>query len=169
MKWLLYLYPARWRERYEEEFRAVLAGQRASLGVFFDVLGGAVDAHLHPQILHPDAKQIKGDDTMTLAMFQRCAAGGSRLSPDDRRIASRVTTFSALAIAVLFMVLTKIYRDAAPVQALIYASAPALSMVYARTAYLRRRSWRTQAFILGGGLSGMYLFILAACLIAKRL
>ena len=168
MTWLLRLYPARWRERYGEEFRAVLADQRASLGLFFDVLGGAVDAHLHPQILHSHAKQSKGDDTMTLAMLQRCAAGGARLSPEDRRIASRVTIFSALAIAILSIVLTKIYREAAPVQALIYAAAPALSMVYAQTAYLGRRSWRVQAFILGGGLSGMYLFMLAACLIAKR-
>lgn len=169
MNWLLQLYPAPWRERYGEEFRAVLAGQRVSLGLFFDVLGGAVDAHLHPQIVHSREKQIKGDDTMTLAMLQRCTAGGPKLSPDDRRIASRVTIFSALAIAALYLVLTKIYREAAPVQALIYASAPALSMVYAQTAYLRRRSWRTQAFILGGGLSGMYLFMLAVCLIVRRL
>ena len=106
---------------------------------------------------------------MTLAMLQRCAAGAAKPSPDDRRIASRVTTFSALAVAVLCIVLTRIYREAAPVQALVYAAAPALSMVYAETAYLRRRSWRVQAFILGGGLSGMYLFMLAVCLIAKRL
>ena len=169
MNWLLHLYPARWRERYGEEFRAVLAGQRASLGLFFDVLGGAVDAHLHPQILHSHAKQTEGDDTMTLAMLQRCAAGGAKLSSDDRRIASRVTTFSALAIAVLGIMLTKIYREAAPVQAFIYAAAPALSMVYAQTAYLRRRSWRVQAFILGVGISGVYLFMLGVCLIAKRL
>jgi drug/metabolite transporter (DMT)-like permease len=169
VNWLLHLYPARWRERYGEEFRAVLASQRASLGLFFDVLGGAVDAHLHPQILHSHANQTEGDDTMTLAMLQRCAAGGAKLSPDDRRIASRVTTFSALAIAVLCIVLTKIYREAAPVQALIYAAAPALSMVYAQTAYLRRRSWRVQAFILGVALSGVYLFMLGVCLIAKRL
>lgn len=169
MTWLLRLYPARWRERYGEEFRAVLADQRASLGLFFDVLGGAVDAHLHPQILHSHAKQNKGDDTMTLAMLQLCSAGGTKLSPEDRRIASRVTIFSALAIAVLYMVLTKIYREAAPVQALIFAAVPALSVVYAQTAYLRRRSWRVQAFILGGALSGMYLFILGVCLIAKSL
>lgn len=169
MIWLLRLYPARWRERYGEEFRAVLAGQRASLGLFFDVLGGAVDAHLHPQILHSQEEQNTGDDTMTLAMLQLCAAGGTKLSPADRRIASRVTIFSALAIAVLYIVLTRIYRGAAPVQALIYAAAPALSMVYAQTAYLRRMSWRVQAFMLGGGLSGMYLFMLAVCLIAERL
>jgi hypothetical protein len=169
MNWLLHLYPARWRERYGEEFLAVLAGQRASLGLFFDILGGAVDAHVHPQIPQSHSEQIKGDDTMTLAMLQRCAAGGSKLSPEDRRIASRVTIFGALAIAVLCLVLSKIYRDASPVQALIYASAPALSMIYAQTAYMRSKSWRAQAFILGSGLSGMYLFMLVVCLIARRL
>ena len=168
MIWLLRLYPARWRDRYGEEFRAVLANQRASLGLFFDVLGGAIDAHLHPQILRSHAKQNKGDDTMTLAMFERCAAGGANLAPEDRRMASRVTIFSALAIAFLCIALTKIYREAAPVQALLYAAAPALSMVYAQTAYLWRRSWRVQALILGSGLSGMYLFMLGVCLIAKR-
>jgi hypothetical protein len=50
MKWLLQLYPARWRERYGEEFGAVLASQRASVGMVLDVLGGAIDAHLYPQI-----------------------------------------------------------------------------------------------------------------------
>ena len=106
---------------------------------------------------------------MTLAMLRLCAAGGTKLSPADRQIASRVTITTALALAVLSIVLTKIYRDAAPVQALIYAAAPALSMVYAQTAYMRRMSWRVQAFMLGGGLSGMYLCMLGVCLIAERL
>ncbi len=99
MNWLLRLYPARWRERYGEEFDAVLASQRASVGLVLDVLGGAIDAHLYPQIQHSHSQPIKGDDTMTLEMLQRCAAGGPRLSPRDRRIASRFTILSALAIA----------------------------------------------------------------------
>ena len=37
MIWLLRLYPAQWRERYGEEFRAVLASQRASPGLVLDV------------------------------------------------------------------------------------------------------------------------------------
>lgn len=169
MTWLLWLYPARWRKRYGEEFRAVLSDQRASLGLFFDVLAGAVDAHLNPQILHSATEQNGGENTMTLAMLQRCAAGGVKLSPEDRRVASRVTIWSGLAMAVLCIALTKLYREAAPVQALLYAAAPALSMVYAQTAYLRRRYWGVQAFILAGGVSGMYLFMLAICLLAKRL
>src|SRR5256885_517353 len=115
MNWLLQLYPAQWRERYGEEFGAVLASQRASPGLVLDVLAGAIDAHLHPQILASGSEQIaqnkSGDDTMTLAMLQRCAAGGPKLSPGERRIASRLAISSSLVMAVLYLVLTKIYRE----------------------------------------------------------
>ena len=170
MNWLLRLYPRRWRERYGDEFGAVLASQRASAGLVLDVLAGAVDAHLHPQIQHSHSEQINGgEDTMTLAMLQRCAAGGPRLSTGDRRIAERFTVLSALVIALLYMVLTKIYRGAPAAQAVLYASFPALSFVYGQTAYLRKRRWLTQALVLGGGLSTLYLFMLAVCVIASKL
>lgn len=172
MNWLLRLYPARWRERYGEEFTAVLASQRASPGLVLDVLGGAVDAHLHPQIQHSDSKPIedrKGDDTMTLEMLQRCAAGGPRLSASDRRMASLFMILSALVMAVLYIGLTKIYPAAPAVQALFYASFPSLALIYGQTAYSRKRPWLTQAFVLGGGLSGMYLLMLAVCIIGSKL
>ena len=169
MIWLLRLYPAQWRERYGEEFRAVLASQRASPGLVLDVLSGALDAHLYPQIQPSHSKQIKGEDTMTLEMLQRCAAGGPKLSPRDRQIASLFMISSGLLLAALYMALTKIYHAAPAVEAVLYASFPFLGLVYGQTAYLRKRPWLTQAFILGGGLSGLYLFMLAACLIGSRL
>ena len=169
MSWLLRLYPARWRERYGEEFGAVLASQRASVGLVLDVLGGAIDAHLYPQIQHSNSKPIKEEDTMTLLMLQRCSAGGPRLSSRDQRIASLVMIFSGLVMASLYIGLTKIYHSAPAVQALFYASVPALALIYGETAYLRKRPWLTQVFILGGGLSGLYLFMLAVCAIGRKL
>ncbi len=169
MSWLLRLYPARWRERYGEEFGAVLANQRASLGLVLDVLGGAIDAHLHPQIQHSHSKQIKGDDTMTLEMLQRCAAGGPKLSPRDRRIASLFMILSALVMAVLYIGLTKIYHAAPAVEAVFYASFPSLALIYGQTAYLRKRPWLTQIFVLGMGLSALYLVMLAACMLGSKL
>jgi len=169
MKWLLQLYPARWRERYGEEFGAVLASQRASVGMLLDVLGGAIDAHLYPQIQNSNSKPIKEEDTMTLLMLQRCSAGGPKLSPRDRRIASFFMILSALVVAVLYIALTKIYHSAPAVQAVGYASFPALCLVYGEAAYLRKRPWLTQVFVLVGGLSGMYLFMLAVSVIGSRL
>jgi hypothetical protein len=167
MNWMLHLYPMRWRERYGEEFGAVLASQRASAGMVLDVLAGAVDAHLYPQI--QNSKPIKEEDPMTLLMFQRCSTGGATLSPRDQRIASLFVILSALVMAVLYLGLTKIYHSAPAVQAVGYASFPALCLVYGEAAYLRKRHWLTQVFILLGGLSGMYLFMLAVCVIGSRL
>jgi hypothetical protein len=177
MSWLLQLYPAPWRERYGEEFAAVLASQRSSPGLVFDVIGGAIDAHLHPQIYpqiqHANSTQAiqdrSGDDTMTLAMLQRCAAGGPKLSPRDQRIASLSMIFTALVMATLYVGLTKIYHSVPAVEAVFYASFPCMCLVYAQTAYLRKRSLLTQAFVLGAGLSALYLVMLAACLIGSKL
>ena len=169
MNWLLRLYPEPWRQRYGEEFAAVLVSQRASLGLVLDVLGGAIDAHLHPQIKNSHSKQTTGDDTMTLAMLQRCAAGGPRLSPQDQRIAAFFMILSSVAIALLYIGLTKLYPHSPAVEAVGYSSFPFLGLIYGQTAYLRRRPWLTQFFILGGGLAGMYIFMLAVCRIGNTL
>jgi len=169
VNWLLQLYPARWRERYGEEFGAVLANQRASVGLVLDVLAGALDAHLYPQIQNSQSKPINGDDTMTLEMLQRCTVGGPKLSPQDRRIASLFMILSALVMAVLYIGLTKIYHAAPAVEALFYASFPALALIYGQTAYLRKRPWLTQIFVLGAGLLALYLVMLAACVIGNKL
>jgi hypothetical protein len=169
MKWLLRLYPAQWRERYGVEFGAVLASQHASLGLVLDVFAGAIDARLHPQLQHFHSKPIEGDDSMTLEMFNRCTVGGPKLSPRERRIASRLSIMSALLMAALYLALTKIYREAPAVQAVYWSSIFFPTVIYRQTAYLKKRSWLTQALVLGMGFSAMYLFMLAVCLLGRKL
>jgi hypothetical protein len=102
-------------------------------------------------------------------MFARCAAGGPKLSREESRFASRLAIVSALAMASLYLVLTKIFRQAPAVQAVIYASVFFTSSIKVQMAYLRNRSRGTQALILGAELAAMYLLMLGACLIASRL
>jgi hypothetical protein len=47
---LLRLYPRPWRERYEHEFRELLDERPASLADRVDIIRGALDARLHPQL-----------------------------------------------------------------------------------------------------------------------
>jgi hypothetical protein len=169
MNWLLRLYPARWRERYGEEFGAVLASQRPSVGLVLDVVAGAVDAHLYPQIPNSQSKPIKRDDTMTLEMLQRCAVGGPKLSPQDRWIASIFMILSAVVMAALYMGLTQLYHAAPAVEALFYASFPSLGLVYEQTAYLRKRPWLTQILLLSVGFIALYMVMLAACVVGSKL
>ncbi len=54
MSRLVVLYPAAWRARYEDEFLTVLSGRPQTLADRVDIVRGAVDARLHPQLPGPD-------------------------------------------------------------------------------------------------------------------
>jgi hypothetical protein len=49
MNRLVRLYPRAWRDRYEEEFLALLAERPPTFGDLLDTVRGALDAHLNPQ------------------------------------------------------------------------------------------------------------------------
>ena len=49
-KWLLRLYPRAWRNRYEDEFAALLEQCPFSLSDLLDIFVGAIDARLHPHV-----------------------------------------------------------------------------------------------------------------------
>src|SRR5579885_3392735 len=51
IRWLLRLYPRAWRERYADEITLVLAAHRVTLWTALDMLLGALDARLHPDLL----------------------------------------------------------------------------------------------------------------------
>ncbi len=48
-RWLAGLYPAEWRERYGDEFEALLEDSPPTPLAMLDVAIGALDAHLNPQ------------------------------------------------------------------------------------------------------------------------
>jgi hypothetical protein len=50
MSGLIRLYPRDWRDRYETEFRGILSERRPTVSERFDIVRGALDAHLHPQV-----------------------------------------------------------------------------------------------------------------------
>lgn len=50
---LLTLYPRKWRRRYAAEMAGVLAHERLTAQLIVDVLRGAIDAHLHPELAAP--------------------------------------------------------------------------------------------------------------------
>lgn len=54
MSRLLALYPERWRNRYGDEFLALLADRPPAFRDRIDIVRGAVDAHLSPQLAGPE-------------------------------------------------------------------------------------------------------------------
>lgn len=57
MSRLVRLYPPAWRERYKAEFMELLETRPPTSADRIDILRGAFDAHLHPQVLHPRTVQ----------------------------------------------------------------------------------------------------------------
>lgn len=75
---LLRLYPRRWRARYGDEFLALLEQQAITPAVVFDVLLGALDAHLRSHVTlvaeTPGARMLDHLDALrTTALTVFCA------------------------------------------------------------------------------------------------
>ena len=64
---LLSLYPRSWRERYGEEFAELLAARPPTLGDRIDIVRGAVDARLHPQVRSSEHTTDRVPDRFAIA------------------------------------------------------------------------------------------------------
>jgi len=81
MSALVRLYPRAWRERYEAEFLDLLEARPPTLGDRFDILRGALDARLHPQVQQPEAPEPAAvdaapDDTVVVRRLGYAALAG---------------------------------------------------------------------------------------------
>lgn len=134
---LVALYPVSWRARYADEFTQVLHAQRFTLRLFADVVGGAVDAHMH-------------GGTMANMLMKRCASGGTQMSPRDAWWSSAVMIGASLVLGALY-VGAKFYLphddfvDAFGVMA--FPAAMILAMPFS---YLKDASRAAQIVVVGG-------------------
>jgi hypothetical protein len=61
LPWLIRLYPSAWRERYGAELADLMAARPPSPRDRLDVVRGALDAHLHPQLADsPEPQRVAG-------------------------------------------------------------------------------------------------------------
>ena len=81
----LRLYPEAWRERYEPEVRALIEQSEVSLATVIDLLGGALDAHLHPGFPVPSGRRLRGTLITTIycgVAFAFVGAGFAKATED---------------------------------------------------------------------------------------
>ena len=70
---LLRMYPARWRRRYGDEMADLLGRQPLTLSPALDLVRGALDAHLHPELVRP-ALIAEGGPHMNFSTLKRPSA-----------------------------------------------------------------------------------------------
>lgn len=75
MNRLVRLYPAAWRERYEPEFMELLATRPPGVADRIDIVRGAIDAHLHPQVRSPREVRPPAPAESTVLLVRRLGFG----------------------------------------------------------------------------------------------
>ncbi len=86
MTWLLKLYPRPWRRRYGDEVAAIVAEQPFSIALVIDLIAGALDVWLHPDVTMAAATtsaaghnaKTTGGRMLTQVLRLDCAAGFSK-------------------------------------------------------------------------------------------
>jgi DNA-binding PadR family transcriptional regulator len=78
---LIHLYPRAWRDRYGDEFLALLDARPPTLGDRLDIVRAALDARMHPQVRQPEAPEPARvddapDDTVVVRRLGYAALGG---------------------------------------------------------------------------------------------
>jgi hypothetical protein len=75
MSRLIGLYPGPWRARYEAELRDLLAARPPTLAGRLDLVVGALDAWLHPELIDPGAADRRPSPRVRLAGLAAVAGG----------------------------------------------------------------------------------------------
>ena len=161
MIWLLHLYPRRWRERYGEEVAVMVADERPSFRLFVDLLAGAVDARLNPQ-LTSTTKTQGGSQEMT-TMQRLCAA-----SRRDSKTSGPLLIGSSLLFVAIALVLHLVYDRVLVGQVLLYSAFPLSLILAGENRHLERWPRPVRWIVLGATLAAMFGFFLAVTLVAER-
>jgi len=106
MTWLLGLYPPRWRRRYGAEFRSLIGSQPFSIGNTVDVIAGAIDAWINPQmnVAVQSARAAEGETTMSeRTMKFRCAGYGPAITKADQWKSVALMLSTTLVLTLVWM------------------------------------------------------------------
>jgi hypothetical protein len=161
--WLLKLYPPRWRRRYGAELSELIAAQPFSIGAAADLIAGAIDAWLHPQLAASPSSDAKGDLSMIAKMMQlKCAGYGPDITASDKRKGALTVLGGALVLTTLW--LWAQWRQENPY---VLALAPMAYffplLLSLRYSALKGRSARAQTIFIGGvGVALTVFFVLVA-------
>jgi hypothetical protein len=148
--WLLKLYPPRWRQRYGGELAELVATRPFSIGAAVDLIAGAIDAWLYPQLADPEPSKARGEIPMIARMMPlKCAGGGPDATVSDKRKSAAVMIGGALGLTPLWL-WAQWRQDNVYVLALAPMAYFLPYLVSLRYTSLKGRSSRAQTILIGG-------------------
>ena len=160
---MLKLYPRPWRERYGDEFAALLAEQPRTIQLVIDVLAGAIDARLHPQV------RTQGVTEMASTMKLRCHGYGPNVTRRDQLMGAGVTVCVTLVLTLAWMYLHVCLGDDAYVDAFSILPLFVGMLLAMPFTYLKGRSRASQAIFIGGTMCVLTAVFLVTGFVASRI
>jgi len=155
-RWLVRLYPAAWRERYGEEFLALLADRSLSPSLLIDVLAGALDARIAPQSPHADGPNQTDTGGRIMSLLARRCQGRTLTRADQWRWAL-MTAAGTLAGSALYVWVKPAWGGSLYVQAWGLAVFPIMGVSAWTYLALREFSRPARLTITAAGMVVLYL------------
>ena len=144
---LIRLYPREWRQRYGREMRGLLEGRRLSMRTVADLIAGALDARLNPQVTSAQPGTTEGAFNMSNVV--RCNPQG--LTTQDQLKSAAWLLGGAIILTGLSIVLRILAGPNALSESLLYSAFFASLMLSAEPTYLKCYSTTCRRIMAIGG------------------
>ena len=164
---LLRLYPRAWRDRYGEEFVAMLGPRSLNAQQVMDIVFGAVDAWLSADVRHAShalGSVPSGEHRMTLRSMMVCDQSKLRMTTRDGLIGAAVMLAGSAAGSFLGMAARRAGWEltADVLLSLAFMGSLTLSMPFWLT---KGQPWKAQIVLIGGLLTFLTIITIAASMI----
>ena len=172
MTWLLKLYPRAWRRRYGDELTDLVARQPFSVGAAVDIIAGAIDAWIHPQVSVAPflASAPKGEATMLTKMIRlKCAGYGPNVTAADRWKSAAVSLGGTGVLTMLWTWTRRELGDNSYIESLSVLAFLIPVLFSLRYTSLKGRSPGVQVIFIAGTSLLITAVLLVAASIASRL
>jgi hypothetical protein len=151
---MLRLYPRSWRDRYGGELAELFASAPVSPSLIIDLVAGAIDARLHPELVaHAASRSVSREGEAHMVgklMNLRCAGYGPQVTRKDAWWSAAVMIGGTIVLSLAWMRLHVLTGDNPYVDS--FSTVPFLAALILSLpfTYLKGRRRSTQAvFILG--------------------
>jgi hypothetical protein len=162
---LLRLYPRAWRRRYGAEMDAMLAGEPLTPRTLVDLLAGAIDARLNPQIPEIKSGHLQG----VAAMTKTATCNPKGLTTGDQvRSAGWMIGGSLVMVGMAIWLKISLGSNVWS-EGLLYGAFPASMMLSMESTYLKCYSRTARGVISVGGSLLILLMMWASVAIAYRI
>lgn len=163
---LLRLYPRAWRRRYGDEMRELLADQRLSPRTIADLVAGAIDARINPQVR---AGSQPAPQQGVASMMKATICNPAGVSAQDQWKSAGWMVGGSLVLTLIAVLLKLQIGPNSLSEGLIYAAFPASLMLSSECTYFKRYSPAARLTMSVGGALLIIVMMWASVALGNRI